>query len=106
MTTGKTYKPFQAIGLTKSYRKGRPPALLDLSFDARPGEVTVLLGPEGSGRTTALRLALGLEQGRAPHSSTAACTAASPGPRSPWAWSSTSPAAALIPAAAPAPTCG
>ncbi|MFC5909074.1 ATP-binding cassette domain-containing protein [Streptacidiphilus monticola] len=64
MTTGKTYKPFQAIGLTKSYRKGRPPALLDLSFDARPGEVTVLLGPEGSGRTTALRLALGLEQGQ------------------------------------------
>jgi ABC-type multidrug transport system ATPase subunit len=55
---------FQAIGLTKSFRRGRPPALLDLSFDARDGQVTVLLGPEGSGRTTALRLALGLDRGQ------------------------------------------
>jgi ABC-2 type transport system ATP-binding protein len=55
---------FQAIGLTKSYRRGRPPAVLDLSFDARPGQVTVLLGPVGSGRTTALLLALGLERGQ------------------------------------------
>ena len=55
---------FQAIGLTKSYRRGRPPALLDLSFDARQGQVTALLGPVGSGRTTALLLALGLERGR------------------------------------------
>ena len=55
---------FQAIGLTKSWRRGRPPALLDLSFDAREGQVTVLLGPEGSGRTTALRLALGLDRGQ------------------------------------------
>ncbi|MBF9073753.1 ABC transporter ATP-binding protein [Streptacidiphilus fuscans] len=59
-----TYQSFQAIGLTKSYRRGRPPALLDLSFDARPGQVTALLGPEGSGRTTTLRLALGLESGQ------------------------------------------
>ncbi|MEY9848611.1 ATP-binding cassette domain-containing protein [Streptacidiphilus sp. MAP5-3] len=59
-----TYQSFQAIGLTKSYRRGRPPALLDLSFDARPGQVTALLGREGSGRTTALRLALGLENGQ------------------------------------------
>ena len=55
---------FQAIGLTKSWRRGRPPALLDLSFDAREGQVTVLLGAEGSGRTTALRLALGLDRGQ------------------------------------------
>jgi len=55
---------FQAIGLTKSYHRGRPPELLDLSFDARMGQVTALLGPEGSGRTTALRLALGLERGQ------------------------------------------
>ncbi|QMU78725.1 ABC transporter ATP-binding protein [Streptacidiphilus sp. PB12-B1b] len=55
---------FQAIGLTKSYRRGRPPAVLDLSFDAREGQVTALLGPVGSGRTTALLLALGLERGQ------------------------------------------
>ena len=55
---------FQAIGLTKSYRRGRSPAVLDLSFDARQGEVTALLGPVGSGRTTALQLALGLERGQ------------------------------------------
>ena len=55
---------FQAVGLTKSYRRGRPPAVLDLSFDARPGQVTALLGPVGSGRTTALLLALGLERGQ------------------------------------------
>jgi ABC-2 type transport system ATP-binding protein len=55
---------FQAIGLTKSYRRGRPPAVLDLSFDAREGQVTVLLGPSGSGRTTTLLLALGLERGQ------------------------------------------
>ncbi|MEZ0089643.1 ATP-binding cassette domain-containing protein [Streptacidiphilus sp. EB129] len=55
---------FQAIGLTKSYRRGRPPALLDLSFDARGGQVTAVLGAEGSGRSTLLRLALGLERGQ------------------------------------------
>ena len=55
---------FQAIGLTKSYRRGRPPAVLDLSFDAREGQVTALLGPEGAGRSTTLRLALGLERGQ------------------------------------------
>ncbi|SEK87875.1 ATP-binding cassette domain-containing protein [Streptacidiphilus jiangxiensis] len=58
------HHPFQAIGLTKAGRRGRPPVLLDVSFDARAGQVTVLLGPEGSGRTTALRLALGLDKGQ------------------------------------------
>ena len=55
---------FQAIGLTKSYRRESPPAVFDLSFDAREGQVTVLLGPEGSGRSTTLRLALGIERGQ------------------------------------------
>ncbi|MFC1419860.1 ATP-binding cassette domain-containing protein [Streptacidiphilus cavernicola] len=55
---------FQAIGLTKSYRGGSAPAVLDLSFDAREGQVTALLGPEGSGRSTVLRLALGIERGQ------------------------------------------
>ncbi|MFI6447440.1 ATP-binding cassette domain-containing protein [Kitasatospora sp. NPDC050543] len=53
----------QSTGLTKIYRRGRPPALLDLTFDARPGVVTALLGPENSGKSTALRLMLQLERG-------------------------------------------
>ncbi|MCX5203747.1 ATP-binding cassette domain-containing protein [Streptomyces sp. NBC_00237] len=54
----------QAIGLTSTPRRGRPPAVDDLTFEARPGSVTALLGAPGSGKTTALRLMLGLEQGR------------------------------------------
>ncbi|MCT4352504.1 ABC transporter ATP-binding protein [Streptomyces sp. Je 1-79] len=54
----------QAIGLTSSPRRDLPPAVDDLTFDARPGQVTALLGPAGSGRTTTLRLMLELEPGR------------------------------------------
>ncbi|MET9373525.1 ABC transporter ATP-binding protein [Streptomyces sp. NPDC002992] len=54
----------QAIGLTSSPRRDLPPAVDDLSFEARPGQVTALLGPAGSGKTTALRLMLELEPGR------------------------------------------
>jgi ABC-2 type transport system ATP-binding protein len=43
--------------LTKLY--GSFPALKDLTFEVRPGEVVGLLGPNGSGKTTALRLMLG-----------------------------------------------
>ncbi|WP_399084782.1 ATP-binding cassette domain-containing protein [Streptomyces sp. BBFR2] len=54
----------QAIGLTGEPRGERPPAVDDLTFDARPGHVTVLLGPAASGKTTALRLMLQLQSGR------------------------------------------
>ncbi|GAB7180669.1 ATP-binding cassette domain-containing protein [Kitasatospora sp. Ki12] len=54
----------QITGLTKVYRKGAPPAVLDLTFDARPGAVTALLGAEGAGKSTALRLMLELERGQ------------------------------------------
>ncbi|MFE5482629.1 ATP-binding cassette domain-containing protein [Streptomyces sp. NPDC056527] len=54
----------QAIGLTSSPRRDLPPAVDDLTFDARPGQVTALLGPAGSGKTTTLRLMLELEPGR------------------------------------------
>ncbi|GAA3924612.1 hypothetical protein GCM10022244_37790 [Streptomyces gulbargensis] len=54
----------QAIGLTSTPRRDLPPAVDDLTFEARPGRVTALLGPPGSGRTTALRLMLELEPGR------------------------------------------
>jgi ABC-2 type transport system ATP-binding protein len=37
-------------------RRGETIALKDMSFTAAPGEVLVLLGPNGSGKTTALKL--------------------------------------------------
>lgn len=54
----------QAIGLTSAPRRDLPPAVGDLTFEAPPGRVTVLLGAPGSGKTTALRLMLELESGR------------------------------------------
>jgi ABC-type multidrug transport system ATPase subunit len=55
----------QAIGLTSLPRRHQlEPAVDDLTFEARPGRVTVLLGTEGSGKTTALRLMLQLQAGR------------------------------------------
>ncbi|MFF5392271.1 ATP-binding cassette domain-containing protein [Streptomyces sp. NPDC013012] len=54
----------QAIGLTSTPRGDRPPAVDDLSFEARPGAVTALLGASGAGKTTVLRLMLELEPGR------------------------------------------
>ncbi|WP_197356938.1 ATP-binding cassette domain-containing protein, partial [Streptomyces clavuligerus] len=54
----------QAIGLSSRPRHGRPPAVRELSFEARPGQVTALLGPGGAGKSTVLRLLLGLEPGR------------------------------------------
>jgi ABC-2 type transport system ATP-binding protein len=44
-------------GLTKVYGKFR--ALDGLNLSVRPGEIVGLLGPNGSGKTTALRLVLG-----------------------------------------------
>ncbi|MFG3086036.1 ATP-binding cassette domain-containing protein [Streptomyces antibioticus] len=54
----------QAVGLTSNPRKALPPAVDDVSFEARAGRVTVLLGASGAGKTTVLRLMLELQQGR------------------------------------------
>lgn len=54
----------QAIGLTSTPRRDAPPAVTDLTFEIRPGEVTGLLGPAGAGKSTAVRLLLGLQAGR------------------------------------------
>ncbi|MFB8347648.1 ABC transporter ATP-binding protein [Streptomyces niveus] len=54
----------QAIGLTSSPHRDLPPAVDDLTFEAPAGAVTALLGAEGAGKTTALRLMLELESGR------------------------------------------
>jgi len=45
-------------GLTKFY--GKSLGVQDITFDAHPGQVLGLLGPNGSGKTTILRMVLGL----------------------------------------------
>lgn len=50
----------EARGLTKRY--GRNVAVADLSFTVRPGQVTGFLGRNGSGKSTALRLIMGLDR--------------------------------------------
>lgn len=54
----------QAIGLTSVPRRNQPPAVDDLTFEAHPGRVTVLLGEPGAGKTAAVRLMLRLDPGR------------------------------------------
>ncbi|MFI6809161.1 ATP-binding cassette domain-containing protein [Streptomyces luteogriseus] len=54
----------QAFGLTSNPRKELPPAVDDVSFEARAGRITALLGASGAGKTTVLRLMLELQQGR------------------------------------------
>jgi ABC-2 type transport system ATP-binding protein len=49
----------EARGLTKKY--GSTLAVDDLSFDVNPGVVTGFIGPNGSGKTTTMRLILGLD---------------------------------------------
>lgn len=54
----------QAIGLTSAPRRDLPPAVDDVSFEARAGHVTALLGAPGTGKTTTLKLMLELRPGR------------------------------------------
>ncbi|WP_155056243.1 ABC transporter ATP-binding protein [Streptomyces blattellae] len=54
----------EVFGLTSNPRKELPPAVDDVTFEARAGYVTALLGAPGAGKTTALRLMLELQQGR------------------------------------------
>ncbi|BBG22917.1 putative branched-chain amino acid transport ATP-binding protein LivG [Sulfuracidifex tepidarius] len=47
--------------LVKYYdRKGKKPALNGVSFEVSKGEVSALLGPNGSGKTTSIRIVMGL----------------------------------------------
>ena len=46
----------------KSYGKGIPPAVRDISFTVPDGHLVTLVGPSGCGKTTTLRMIAGLEQ--------------------------------------------
>jgi ABC-2 type transport system ATP-binding protein len=55
----------QTRGLSKQYRVGHlipsyRPALVDLDLDVRDGEILGYVGPNGSGKTTTLKLLMGL----------------------------------------------
>jgi len=50
-----------ARGLTKTYAGANAPAVNNLSFKCRQGEIITLLGPSGCGKTTTLRMVAGLE---------------------------------------------
>ncbi|MDQ8703497.1 ATP-binding cassette domain-containing protein [Streptomyces sp. LHD-70] len=54
----------QATGLTSNPRRGLPPAVDDVSFEARAGRVTALLGRTDAGMSVVLRLMLELQPGR------------------------------------------
>src|SRR5687767_14654143 len=67
MSTAPVREPIalSIVGLTKSYRMGhlRPhfrPALHGLDLEVRRGEVFGYLGPNGSGKTTTLKILMGL----------------------------------------------
>ncbi len=51
-------RPIEISGLSKNF--GTVRAVDDLSFTVEPGRVTGFLGPNGSGKTTTLRILLGL----------------------------------------------
>jgi ABC-2 type transport system ATP-binding protein len=57
-TVGSMPPSLTAESLSKRF--GSVVAVDELSFDARPGLVTGLVGPNGSGKTTTMRVALGL----------------------------------------------
>lgn len=49
-----------AKNITFKYRNAQEPVLNDISFSAEPGETIAFIGPSGEGKTTVLRLLLGL----------------------------------------------
>ena len=52
----------EVVGLSKRFTRAGTPAVDGVSFLARAGTITTLLGPSGSGKSTVLRLIAGLEQ--------------------------------------------
>jgi ABC-2 type transport system ATP-binding protein len=46
----------QVSNLTKRYKKADVPAVDDISFDVKPGELFAFLGPNGAGKTTTISI--------------------------------------------------
>ncbi|MDR3723906.1 MAG: ABC transporter ATP-binding protein [Terracidiphilus sp.] len=61
----------EAEGLTKSFADVR--AVGALSFNVRPGEIFGLVGPDGAGKTTTLRMLAGILPPDAGHATVAGC---------------------------------
>lgn len=47
-----------------SFQYGDTPVFKDISFQAKPGEITSIIGPNGTGKTTMLRCIAGLRKGQ------------------------------------------
>src|SRR5690606_3758343 len=58
-TSARDKRMIEAYGLTKRY--GAKTAVYNLSFQVRPGTVTGFLGRNGSGKSTTMRMILGLD---------------------------------------------
>ncbi|MGA2402915.1 MAG: ABC transporter ATP-binding protein, partial [Syntrophobacteraceae bacterium] len=50
----------EVTGLTFLHRGAREPVLRKIEFQAKGGEVTAILGPNGSGKTTIFQCILGI----------------------------------------------
>jgi ABC-2 type transport system ATP-binding protein len=50
----------EAAGLTKTYGRGRAPAVEALTLSVPPGELFGFLGPNGAGKTTTIKMLVGL----------------------------------------------
>ena len=47
--------------LTKYYKKNAR-GIIDVSLDIKPGEVHAIMGPNGSGKTTIIKILMGLTE--------------------------------------------
>ncbi len=53
-------KQIRTVNLSKTYRKGKYPALDDLNLEIEKNSIFGFLGPNGAGKTTAIKLVTGL----------------------------------------------